>query len=128
MLPPCFAEERVYEQVQETSLGIDVIVQAPRSRLFPANFFDRVSSQRNVRSAAKRSGVFGCSNDPKFSVQQVAAAEADALLLQFSAADKGPFALHGIEHSVITELPLGLRTYQAIAVTPFNVPQTAKYG
>ena len=38
MLPPRFAEERVYEQVQETSLGIDVIVQAPRSRLFPANF------------------------------------------------------------------------------------------
>jgi hypothetical protein len=36
MLPPCFAEERVYEQ--ETSLGIDVIVQAPRSRLFPAIF------------------------------------------------------------------------------------------
>ncbi len=38
MLPPRFAEERVYEQVQETSLGIDVIVQALRSRLFPANF------------------------------------------------------------------------------------------
>ena len=84
-------------------------------------FRSHISSQRNA--VARRSGVLGCSNDPKFSVEQVDAVEADALLLQFPAADKGPFALHGIEHSVITELPLGLRTYQAIAVTPLDVPK-----
>jgi hypothetical protein len=121
MLPPRFAEERVYEQVQETSLGIDVIVQAPPSRLFPANF--SIAHLFPAKCFARRSGVLGCSNDPKFSVEQVDAVEADALLLQFPAADKGPFALHGIEHSVITELPLGLRTYQAIAVTPLDVPK-----